>query len=759
MMKKRAISFLLAVCMAVSLAVVPAQAADTSVTNFADISDRDTAAAVESLRLLEVLDGYSDGTFRPGTVLTRAQFCKMAVYAMNGTDQLGRYRTVTVFPDVKPSHWAAAYINMAAKGKNIISGYVDGLFHPDRTVTVGQAVTILLRLLGYKDENIGGIWPDSYMAEASLVGLTDGVTGSASSGLTRGEAAKLFLNLLRSKMQDGSSYITSVMGCTPVEGAMLVSSRAVGANGLDNALQLSTGAVYPLASGRTSNGSLDGTKGTLVVNSHGEALTFVPDNMGTAKTITLSSAKLSEITDVTGVKYAVMSGIDAYYQGQQKAWTEVYSWLNPGTSLTLYLNTAGIVEYVFVGGGTSASAAVVVYADRSTEGFASLAGSSNYKIYKNGASASGDDMRQYDVATYSSATNSIRVCDTKLTVYYRSASPSPQEPETITVLDDLKLNVLPTARETLSRFKPGDLMTLLLTEDNQVAGAVEAVGSVAVGNAVGIARSVSTGSATVDLLCGLSLTGTVSLSADGAASLEGQMVRVSSDRKGGLALSRLAGGASGDLKPTEKMLGSKKLAENVMIFENGPDGMQAVSLSQLASEGTISSKEIGYARTNWRGEVDLIVLGSAVGSSYIYGIAQFKEGDTVTVNPDTGEETVAHGNNQITVLQGNGKSYGPLETGYVVANGQPIGITVTGSGNNKHIAALVKLTELKNVPSTSWSGSGAVTVGGRTYSIDPNVVCYNTATHDWITLEQAHAYSGTTNLYVHNGAVRVIKVG
>ena len=101
-------------------------------------------------------------------------------------------------------------------------------------------------------------------------------------------------------------------------------------------------------------------------------------------------------------------------------------WLNPGTSPTLYLNAAGIVEYVFVGGGTSSSAAVVIYADRSTEGFASLAGSSNYKIYKNGASASGDDMRQYDVATYSSATNSIRVCDTKLTVYYRSASPSPQ---------------------------------------------------------------------------------------------------------------------------------------------------------------------------------------------------------------------------------------------------------------------------------------------------------------------------------------------
>jgi hypothetical protein len=55
----------------------------------------------------------------------------------------------------------------------------DGLFHPDQTVTTGQAVTILLRMLGYKDENIGGIWPDSYMATGAAAGLTDGVGTNA----------------------------------------------------------------------------------------------------------------------------------------------------------------------------------------------------------------------------------------------------------------------------------------------------------------------------------------------------------------------------------------------------------------------------------------------------------------------------------------------------------------------------------------------------------------------------------------------------
>ena len=165
-----------------------------------------------SLRLLGVLDGYGDGTFRPGTVLNRAQFCKMAVYAMNGSSELSRYRTVTIFPDVKPSHWAAAYINMAAKGKDIISGYADGRFHPDRTVTVGQAVTILMRMLGYKDEDIGGIWPDSYMAEAATVGLTEGVSTNGSAGLTRAQAARLFLNLLRTQTKEGGTTFASTLG-------------------------------------------------------------------------------------------------------------------------------------------------------------------------------------------------------------------------------------------------------------------------------------------------------------------------------------------------------------------------------------------------------------------------------------------------------------------------------------------------------------------------------------------------------------------
>ena len=198
---KRILSLLLLAVLTATLLALPAQAAAPA-NRFHDLGDNSAAMSVEPLRLLGVMDGFADGSFRPNAQLTRAQFCKMVVCALNAEDELGLYRTVTIYPDVKPSHWAAAYINMAAKGKNAISGYSDGKFYPDRTVTLGQAATILLRVLGYKDENVGGVWPDSYLSFAASIGLTDGVdTANGSLPLNRSDAATLFNNLLQADVQ------------------------------------------------------------------------------------------------------------------------------------------------------------------------------------------------------------------------------------------------------------------------------------------------------------------------------------------------------------------------------------------------------------------------------------------------------------------------------------------------------------------------------------------------------------------------------
>ena len=742
-MKKRLLSLLLAVWLAASVLALPVSAAET--VSFSDVTDRDTAMAVESLRLLGVLDGYGDGSFRPNAVLTRAQFCKMAVYAMDGESELGLYRTVTVFPDVKPSHWASAYINMAAKGKGVIAGYADGRFHPEKTVTVGQAVTILLRLLGYTDENVGGIWPHGYMAVAQTIGLTDGVSGDGYTALTRGQAARLFLNLLRSDMREGGKYLDTLG--TTVPNSVLVSAGATGPDGRDIALQTAGGEVYQLASGKTSNGLLNGYKGTLLLNKYGKAMTFVPDALGSSRTVILASKTATQIVDAGGVKYTLKASTPAYYNGEESDWGDVYSWLHAGMSVTLYLSEAGGVDYVFVGGGT-VTAAVIVDQDRSGAGFDSLTGGmTGYAIYKNGAPATLGDLRKYDVAVYSAAENAIRVCDTRVTVYYESCYPNPAEPTTITVLNGTELTVLPTAMESLSVFKPGQRMTLLLTEDGQVAGAVD-TGSGAKGNAVGI---VSGGK--VQLLCG---TAKILLDAGASGEMEGQVVRVSAGSKGKVDLSRLSGGASGELSVSGRTLGKTPLADNVMVFRDGED----ISLSQLTHD-RVGAGDIRYARTNWAGQVDLIVLGGSESGTVYYGVAVVKRSEFQVQDEngrypgDDGYVVTTKTTQTIAVEYGTGLRTEPIQNASLVANGAFVEARIKGG----LITSLETLTKLSNVPNSAWSGKTAVTVGGRTYTVPEDVACYNSAAKSWLTLSQAHGYADTANLYVSDGVVRVIEVG
>ena len=653
-MKKRILTWLLAISMLGSLLTVPAGAA--AVTKFSDVSDSYTATAVESLRLMGVLDGYGDGTFRPDTVLNRAQFCKMAVYAMDGSGELGRYSTVTIFPDVKPSHWASAYINMASK-KGIISGFADGKFKPSQTVTAGQAVTILMRGLGYKDEDMGGVWPQSYMAEAQTNGLlkSTGIT-SAYAGLTRAQAAKLFLNLFEAKHGKSETLLFNYN----------VGKDEVYLTAVDGGKGTMTagGKTYTMAHPVTST-SLIGSKGKAVLNSAGEILTFLP------------------ITGSNGVS----------------------------------------------------NAAVIISANGSVAGLDSLAGSTSYNIYKNGSPATAADLKRYDVATYASATNSIIVSDTRVSVYYEDCKPSPSSPATITVLGGKELNVLPTAVDSLSKLKPGKQIVLLLTADGQVAGAEDANNTGARGNAMAVVSE----KGDVQLVCGGAL-----LNIGTASEYAGQVVSVYAD-KSGLKLNKISGGVGGDLLPKEGTLGGRKLADNVMLF----DGGRQIALSELSQTG-VNSGRISYARTNWAGQVDLIVLNNGLAGDMIFGRAIVDS----KYDPTTGKET----DRKITIVCSDTEKY-TVYSGNSVSTGAFVAASIKKSVNgNLMFTSFATMSKLSNVSSSAWIGKTAVNFGSRTYEVPSNVQCYNDDTGKWMTLDDAKAYGGTMNLYVYDGVVRIVEV-
>ena len=653
-MKKRILIWLLAISMLGSLLTVPAGAA--AVTKFSDVSDSYTATAVEALRLMGVLDGYGDGTFRPDTVLNRAQFCKMAVYAMDGSGELGRYSTVTIFPDVKPSHWASAYINMAAR-KGIISGFADGKFKPGQTVTAGQAVTILMRGLGYKDEDMGGVWPQSYMAEAQTNGLlkSTGIT-SAYAGLTRAQAAKLFLNLFEAKHGKGETLLFNYN----------VGKDEVYLTAVDGGKGTMTagGKTYTMAHPVTST-SLIGSKGKAVLNSADEILAFLP------------------ITGSNGVS----------------------------------------------------NAAVIIGANGSVAGLDSLAGSTSYNIYKNGSPATAADLKRYDVATYASATNSIIVSDTRVSVYYEDCKPSPSSPATITVLGGKELNVLPTAVDSLSKLKPGKQIVLLLTADGQVAGAEDANNTGARGNAMAVVSE----KGDVQLVCGGAL-----LNIGTASEYAGQVVSVYAD-KSGLKLNKISGGVGGDLLPKEGTLGGRKLADNVMLF----DGGRQIALSELSQTG-VNSGRVSYARTNWAGQVDLIVLNNGLAGDMIFGRAIVDS----KYDPTTGKEK----DRQISIETAN-KTYGPISSGNNVSTGTFVAVSIkTSSQGNLMFTRFDTMSKLSNVSSSAWIGKTAVNFGSRTYEVPSNVQCYNDDTGKWMTLDDAKAYGGSMNLYVYDGVVRIVEI-
>ena len=124
-----------------------------SATVFSDISDANTAQNVEVLQMMGVIDGVGNNTFQPSGTLTRAQFCKMAVEVLGQGDRVIIYKNYTIFPDVKPSHWAAGYINLAVRSEEkIISGYSDGTFGPDRNISRQDFLCLIYNWAAQEDD-------------------------------------------------------------------------------------------------------------------------------------------------------------------------------------------------------------------------------------------------------------------------------------------------------------------------------------------------------------------------------------------------------------------------------------------------------------------------------------------------------------------------------------------------------------------------------------------------------------------------------
>ena len=170
--------------------------AGAAFTDQADI--KVDAEVVDTLVSLGVINGYTDGSFKPNDTVTRAEMAKMIYVLRTGNSDASAYNNdKTTFTDIK-GHWARGYVKYC-QSLGIIAGQSATTFAPDQTVTAQEAAKMLLVTLGYDAQKAGlvGInWASRTNALADENGLLEDVTTSFTGPCPRQYAAQLIYNAI-----------------------------------------------------------------------------------------------------------------------------------------------------------------------------------------------------------------------------------------------------------------------------------------------------------------------------------------------------------------------------------------------------------------------------------------------------------------------------------------------------------------------------------------------------------------------------------
>lgn len=172
---------------------------------FSDISGHWANRSIGAAVKLRMVDGYENGSFRPNASVTRAEFTAMIARAFG----LGKNSASASFKDTKSS-WAAGYISALAD-KGVITGYADGNFKPNATISRAEMVTIIARVLNlnalatsaptsFSDVDSSN-WAAAAIAQASSANLVQGLSSSVfspSGKATRAEAVTIIIRALES---------------------------------------------------------------------------------------------------------------------------------------------------------------------------------------------------------------------------------------------------------------------------------------------------------------------------------------------------------------------------------------------------------------------------------------------------------------------------------------------------------------------------------------------------------------------------------
>ncbi len=204
---------------------VQAETSETSsgiktVTDFQDVlRTHPNYVPISYLNESGVINGYSDGTFKPDNPINRAEVLKIILMGSN-VDTPEDFGEVS-FPDFKKEDWFARFV-MKAKDMGIVKGNdEDGTFAPARQVNKAEFLKMLLMANSIKTETLQveedvtpdvtkDAWFTPYMNYAYQVGIVSkneqGLLEPAKL-LTRGEVSEMMYLLILIKGSKDTQFL------------------------------------------------------------------------------------------------------------------------------------------------------------------------------------------------------------------------------------------------------------------------------------------------------------------------------------------------------------------------------------------------------------------------------------------------------------------------------------------------------------------------------------------------------------------------
>lgn len=311
-------------------------------------------AAVERLTELGIVSGYSDGSYWPDATLTRAEFAKLVICMIDKETEAISTGYASSFSDVGQGEWYVPYVNYAAN-TGIVTGYADGSFGPDKSISYAEAATIILRILGYSEADVGGYWPNNYFNAANSMRLAGDAVGDPYAPVNRATAAIMLDTALFSDVNSlaasrssnpvslkytANKTLLDAIGYTVLEDEIIIASGAEDSSLGSDKIYTSSG-KYNIGTGNVAD--YVGQKGDLCLKDD-EVLFFIPTAGYSITSYNVTNTIGSDMI-LDDAILDISDSLPVYYKTTTMTYSSAVSRAEKNDTFRLVTNGNGSAEY------------------------------------------------------------------------------------------------------------------------------------------------------------------------------------------------------------------------------------------------------------------------------------------------------------------------------------------------------------------------------------------------------------------------------